>query len=73
MTDPMGWDAVAFVTSFQITMPEGAEVVFIVLGVGTGGPEMLRAASLEAGAAFALVRWRVSSCVDRLGASRRTS
>ncbi len=55
MAGSEGWDAVAFATSFQITMLEGAEVVFIVLGVGTGGPEILRAATLGAGAAFALV------------------
>ncbi len=32
-----GWDLLAFAAAFQITMLEGAEVVFIVLGIGAGG------------------------------------
>lgn len=49
------WDKVAFATSFQITMLEGAEVVFIVLGVGAGNAILLRAASLGALASLVLV------------------
>jgi uncharacterized membrane protein len=49
------WDNVAFATSFQITMLEGAEVVFIVLGFGAGEAELLRAGSLGALAALVLV------------------
>jgi uncharacterized membrane protein len=49
------WDNVAFATSFQITMLEGSEVVFIVLGVGVGDAELLRAGSLGALAALLLV------------------
>jgi uncharacterized membrane protein len=48
-----GWDVIAFATAFQITMLEGAEVVFIVLGIGAGGPGLIAAAS--AGAIAALV------------------
>ena len=49
------WDKLAFATAFQITMLEGAEVVFIVLGVGAGNTELLRAGSLGALAAVSLV------------------
>jgi uncharacterized membrane protein len=49
------WDRVAFATSFQITMLEGAEVVFIVLGVGAGSAARLQAGSLGAVAALLLV------------------
>jgi uncharacterized membrane protein len=49
------YDKVAFATSFQITMIEGAEVVVIVLGIGAGDPQMLRAGSLGALAALLLV------------------
>jgi uncharacterized membrane protein len=48
-------DKVAFATSFQITMLEGTEVVFIVLGVGAGDPMLLRAASFGALASLVLV------------------
>jgi uncharacterized membrane protein len=50
-----GWDKIAVATSFQITMLEGAEVVFIVLGVGAGSAALQRAASLGALAALMLV------------------
>jgi len=49
------WDKIAFATSFQITMLEGAEVVFIVLAVGAGDQALLRAASLGALASLLLV------------------
>jgi Ca2+/H+ antiporter, TMEM165/GDT1 family len=49
------WDKIAFATSFQITMLEGAEVVFIVLAVGAGDPTLLRAAGLGALASLLLV------------------
>jgi uncharacterized membrane protein len=49
------WDNIAFAASFQITMLEGAEVVFIVLGFGAGDVELLRAGSLGALAALLLV------------------
>jgi uncharacterized membrane protein len=49
------WDMVAFATSFQITMLEGTEVVFIVLGVGAGDAVLLRAASVGALASLLLV------------------
>ncbi len=49
-----GWDVAAFAATFQITMLEGAEVVFIVLGIGAGGPGMTAAASIGAIAALAL-------------------
>jgi Ca2+/H+ antiporter, TMEM165/GDT1 family len=43
-----GWDVLALATTFQITMLEGAEVVFIVLGIGAGGPKLTEAASVGA-------------------------
>ncbi len=49
------WDKIAFGTSFQVTMLEGAEVVFIVLGIGAGDTTLLRAGSLGALAALVLV------------------
>ena len=49
------WDAIAFGAAFQITMLEGAEVVFIVIAVGAGGAGMLVPASLGAAAALLLV------------------
>ncbi len=52
---PTGWDGLAFSTTFQITMLEGAEVVFIVLGVGAGSADLLRAGSLGALAALLIV------------------
>ena len=48
-----GWDKIAFATSFQITMLEGAEVVFIVSGIGAGDAERLGIAGI--GALFAMV------------------
>ncbi|MEO6842137.1 MAG: hypothetical protein ABI192_15400 [Bradyrhizobium sp.] len=49
-----GWDIAAFAATFQISMLEGAEVVFIVLGIGAGGPGMMGAASIGAIAALAV-------------------
>jgi uncharacterized membrane protein len=49
------WDSVAFATSFQITMLEGTEVVFIVLGVGAGDAVLLRAAIVGALASLLVV------------------
>lgn len=50
-----GWDRVAFGASFQITMLEGTEVVFIVIAVGAGGAGLLLPAAAGAAAALALV------------------
>ncbi len=50
-----GWDAIAFGAAFQITMLEGAEVVFIVIAMGAGGAGLLLAASLGAAAALLVV------------------
>ena len=50
-----GWDRVAFFTAFNITMLEGAEVVFIVIAIGAGGVGLLWPASLGAIAALLLV------------------
>ncbi len=50
-----GWDKVAFAASFQITMLEGTEVVFIVIAIGAGGAGLLLPASLGALAALLLV------------------
>jgi uncharacterized membrane protein len=50
-----GWDAVAFLAAFQITMLEGIEVVFIVIAVGAGGAGLILPASLGAFAALLLV------------------
>lgn len=50
-----GWDKVAFVASFKITMLEGVEVVFIVIAVGAGGVGLLLPASLAALAALLVV------------------
>ncbi len=49
------WDAAAFATTFQITMLEGAEVVFIVLAFGAGSAGLLFPASLGALAALLVV------------------
>jgi uncharacterized membrane protein len=49
------WDRVAMATSFNITMLEGTEVIFIVIAVGAGGTWMLLAASLAAVAALLVV------------------
>ncbi len=48
-----GIDRAAVAAAFKITMVEGIEVVFIVVAMGAGGPDLLRAAS--AGAALALL------------------
>jgi uncharacterized membrane protein len=50
-----GWDAVAFATSFQITMLEGIEVVFIVIAIGAGGAGLLIPASFGALTALIVV------------------
>ena len=52
---PAGWDNVAFATSFNITMLEGTEVVFIVIAIGAGGTGMLLPAGLGAVAALLVV------------------
>jgi uncharacterized membrane protein len=49
------WDLAAAVGSFQITMLEGIEVVFIVIAIGAGGAGLLVPASLGAAAALLLV------------------
>lgn len=49
------WDRVALSTSFNITMLEGVEVVFIVVAVGAGGSTPLTAAAFGAVAALAVV------------------
>lgn len=49
------WDTVAFAPAFKITMLEGLEVVFIVIGVGAGGVDLLIPASLGALAALVVV------------------
>ncbi len=46
-------DHAAVATAFKITMVEGIEVVFIVVAMGAGGPDLLRAAII--GAALALL------------------
>jgi Ca2+/H+ antiporter, TMEM165/GDT1 family len=48
-------DRAAFATAFNITMLEGTEVVFIVLGIGAGAMNMLLAASIGATAALVVV------------------
>ena len=50
-----GWDKVAFGASFQITMLEGTEVIFIVIAIGAGGPGLFLPASLGALAALVVV------------------
>ncbi len=50
-----GWDGIAFGAAFQITMLEGAEVVFIVIAVGASGAGLLLPASLGAAAALLVV------------------
>ena len=50
-----GWDRVAFAASFNITMLEGTEVVFIVVALGAGGTGLLLPASLGAGAALVAI------------------
>jgi uncharacterized membrane protein len=43
-----GWDRAAIAASFQITMLEGTEVVFIVVAIGAGGNGLLLPASIGA-------------------------
>ena len=50
-----GWDKIAFAASFNITMLEGTEVVFIVIAVGAGGTGLLLPASLGAVAALLVI------------------
>jgi len=49
------WDRVAFTTALEITLLEGAEVVFIVLAIGAGGVGLLLPASLGALGALLLI------------------
>lgn len=49
------WDKFAFSAAFNVTMLEGAEVVFIVLAFGAGGAGLLLPASLGAVAALLVV------------------
>jgi uncharacterized membrane protein len=50
-----GFDRIGFGTAFQITMIEGAEVVFIVIAIGAGGAGLLLPAVGGAAAALAVV------------------
>jgi uncharacterized membrane protein len=50
-----GWDMAAVAASFQITMLEGIEVVFIVIALGAGSAGLLVPASLGAVAALLVV------------------
>jgi uncharacterized membrane protein len=50
-----GWDRIAVMTAFKITMLEGIEVVFIVIAVGAAGKDLLVPASIGALAALLLV------------------
>ncbi len=50
-----GWSRIAFAAAFQITMLEGAEVVFIVIAVGAGGVGLLLPAASGAVAALLVV------------------
>ncbi|MGP8260891.1 MAG: COG4280 domain-containing protein [Acidobacteriaceae bacterium] len=47
-----GWDRLAFAASFNITMLEGTEVVFIVVALGAGRSGLMAVASLGALAAL---------------------
>lgn len=49
------WDRLAITTSFNITMLEGTEVIFIVVAIGAGGRALLLAASLAALSALIMV------------------
>ncbi len=49
------WDRVAFAASFQITVLEGTEVVFIVVAIGAGGGGLLLPAVVGALAALVVV------------------
>ncbi len=50
-----GWDRVAMAATFQITMLEGTEIVFIVIAIGAGGTGLLLPASLGALSALLVV------------------
>jgi len=50
-----GWDKIGMSAAFEITMLEGIEVVFIVIAVGAGGPDMLMSAACGALGALAIV------------------
>lgn len=50
-----GWDRAAFSATFQVTLLEGVEVVFIVIAIGAGGVGLLLPASVGALAALLLV------------------
>jgi uncharacterized membrane protein len=50
-----GWDSVAMAATFQITMLEGTEVVFIVIAIGAGGTGLLLPAGLGALAALVVI------------------
>jgi uncharacterized membrane protein len=50
-----GWDRVAVMSSFKITMVEGIEVVFIIIAMGAAGGGLLIPASIGALAALLLV------------------
>jgi Ca2+/H+ antiporter, TMEM165/GDT1 family len=50
-----GWDKLAFIAAFNITMLEGTEVIFIVIALGAGGTGLLLPASLGAVAALLVV------------------
>ena len=49
------WDRTAFSATFQVTLLEGIEVVFIVIAIGAGGAGLLLPASLGALLALLLV------------------
>lgn len=49
------WDVPGIAASFQATAIEGLEVIFIVVAVGAGKPDLLQPSVLGAGAALALV------------------
>ena len=50
-----GFDAIGFFAAFEITMLEGAEVVFIVIALGAGRAGLLVPAGLGAAAALVVV------------------
>jgi Ca2+/H+ antiporter, TMEM165/GDT1 family len=54
-THGRGWDGPGFAASFQATMLEGIEVVFIVVAIGAGKSGLLLPASLGAVGALAVV------------------
>jgi uncharacterized membrane protein len=54
-TGHSAWDKIAFAASFNITMLEGTEVVFIVIAIGAGRTGMLFPASMGAVAALLAV------------------